>query len=174
MNEMLTLLVVAYIFLLAMLVLVVTHGRLHWLIKLGLVVFAAGFYWVSYQGWKQSQGWPAQAALPDKFLLHASVIEEPNQEKGTAGRVFIWASNLKGSKPDGEPRAYEIPYDREVHTALEDALRNQRNGNVQIGTKEGNKHAAEGSAPVIVRQLGDVVHDKFKFTGLPDPALPEK
>ena len=173
MNEMLTLLVVAYVFLLAMLLLVVTHGRLPVVAKFALVLVAVGFYWLSYQGWKQAQGWPASASLPDKFLLHASVIEEPNQEKGTSGRVFIWASNLKGSKPEGEPRAYEIPYDREVHTALEDALRNQRNGNVQIGTKEGTKHAAEGSAPVVIRQLGEV-HDKLTFTGLPDPALPEK
>jgi hypothetical protein len=173
MTEMLTLLVLAYIFLLAMLVLVITHGRLHWLFKLVLVVLAGGFYLISYQGWKQAQGWPTQVALPDKFLLHASVIEEPDQDKGTQGRIFVWASNLQGSKPAGEPRAYEIPYDREVHSALEDALRNQRNGNVQIGTKQGNKHAAEGSAPVTVRQLGEV-HDKLKFSNLPDPALPEK
>lgn len=172
MTEMLTLLVLAYIFLLAMLVLVVTHGRLHWLLKLGLVALAGGFYLVSYQGWKQVQGWPSRVSLPDKFLLHASVIEEPDQEAGTSGQIFVWASNLEGNKPAGEPRAYELPYDREVHSALEDALRNQRNGNVQIGTKEGNKAARDG-APANVRQLG-AVHDKLKFSNLPDPALPEK
>ncbi|MBU0654082.1 MAG: hypothetical protein KJ914_03005 [Gammaproteobacteria bacterium] len=172
MTEMLTLLVLAYIFLLAMLVLVITHGRLHWLFKLGLVALAGGFYLISYQGWKQVQGWPSRVELPDKFLLHASVIEEPDQEKGTQGRIFVWASNLQGSKPADEPRAYEIAYEREVHSALEDALRNQRNGNVQIGTKGGNKAARDG-APVSVRQLGEV-QDKLKFSNLPDPALPEK
>ncbi|MEN9503466.1 MAG: hypothetical protein RI964_2751 [Pseudomonadota bacterium] len=172
MNEMLTLLVVAYIFLLAMLVLVVTHGRLHWLIKLLLVVITTGFYWVSYQGWQQVQGWPAQASLPDKFLLHASVIEEPNQEKGTNGRIFMWASNLNGSKPEGAPRAYQIEYGREVHSALQDALRNQRNGNVQIGTKE-HKHTTKDGVQTNAKQLSDL-KDDLKFSNLPDPALPEK
>ena len=172
MSEMLMLLVVAYIFLLALLVLVLIYGRIPWLAKLALVIMASGLYWVSYQGWKQVQGWPSQAELPDKFLLHASVIEEPNQEQGTNGQIFIWGSNLQGNKPAGEPRAYSLPYDREVHSSLQDALRNQRNGNVQIGVKERSK-ATQNAAPVNVRQLGEV-HEKLKFTELPDPALPEK
>lgn len=172
MNEMLMLLALAYIFLLALLVLVLVYGRLPWRFKLLLVFAASGLYWVSYQGWKQVQGWPSQTELPAKFLLHASVIEEPDQEQGTTGRIFIWASNLQGNKPAGEPRAYTLAYDRELHASLQGALRNQRNGNVQIGVKERNKTLA-GSAPVNVRQLGQV-HEKLKFTELPDPALPEK
>lgn len=172
MNEMLMLLAVAYIFLLALLVLVLLYGRIPWLLKLGLVLIASGLYWVSYQGWKQVQGWPSADELPTKFLLHASVIEEPNQEQGTLGRIFIWASSLQGNKPAGEPRAYTVAYDRELHASLQDALRNQRNGNVQIGVKERNKNVQD-SVPVNVRQLGQL-HEKLKFTELPDPALPEK
>lgn len=172
MNEMLMLLVVAYIVLLALLVLVLLYGRLPWLVKLGLVIITSGLYWVSYQAWTQVQGWPSSVALPDKFLLHASVIDEPDQEQGTAGRIFIWASNLQGNKPADEPRAYLLPYERELHSSLQDALRNQRNGNVQIGVKEGDKKL-ENAAPVNIRQLGEV-HEKLKFTELPDPALPEK
>ena len=172
MNEILMLLVVAYILLLALLVLVLLYARLPWWLKLLLVIAAMGLYWLSYQGWKQVQGWPSAVELPDKFLLHASVIEEPDQEQGTTGRIFIWASNLQGNKPAGEPRAYLIPYDRELHSSLQDALRNQRNGNVQIGVKERNKNV-QNAAPVNLRQLGQV-HEKLKFTELPDPALPEK
>lgn len=172
MNEMLMLLAVAYIFLAALLVLVLLYGRIAWLLKLLLVLITTGLYWVSYQGWKEVQGWPSQVELPAKFLLHASVIEEPNQEAGTTGRIFIWASNLKGNKPAGEPRAYIVPYDREVHSSLQDALRNQRNGNVQIGVKERNKNV-QNEAPTHVRQLGQI-HEKLKFIELPDPALPEK
>jgi Ca2+/Na+ antiporter len=172
MNEMLMLLVVAYIFLLALLMLVLLYGRISWLVKLFLVLITSGLYWVSYQGWKQVQGWPSDNELPAKFLLHASVIEEPDQEHGTGGKIYIWASNLQGNKPAGEPRAYTVAYDREVHSSLQDALRNQRNGNVQIGVKERNKNI-ENAAPVNVRQLGQV-HEKLKFIELPDPALPEK
>ena len=71
MNEILMLLVVAYIFLLALLVLVLLYARLPWWLKLLLVIAAMGLYWLSYQGWKQVQGWPSAVELPDKFLLHA-------------------------------------------------------------------------------------------------------
>ena len=53
MNEMLMLLVVAYIFLAALLVLVLLYGRIPWLLKLLLVLITTGLYWVSYQGWKE-------------------------------------------------------------------------------------------------------------------------
>jgi len=43
---------------------------------------------------------------------------------------------------------------------------------VQIGVKERNKKV-QNEAPVNVRQLGQI-HEKLKFTELPDPALPEK
>ena len=100
------------------------------------------------------------------------MIEEPDPEAGTAGRIFIWASNLQGSFPASEPRAYEIPYGREVHSNLEDALRNQREGNVQIGEVMA-KSATTGKAPASIRQLGEAAI-QLKFHKLADPALPEK
>jgi hypothetical protein len=72
-------LLLAYVVFTALLSLALIHGLLHWLIKLGVLVVAAGFYWVSYQGWQQSLGWPSSTALPDKFLLHFAVIEEPER-----------------------------------------------------------------------------------------------
>ena len=171
MTETLALIILAYVFLLAMLALVLIYGRIHWLFKALLLALTAAFYQVSYQGWKQAQGWPTQAHLPDKFLLHASVIEEPDEEKGTPGRIFIWGSDLKGSFPASEPRAYELPYDREIHSGLEDALRNQRNGNVQIGGV--SKGTEQGDQPRDMTGLGEE-QQKLEFTNLPDPALPEK
>ena len=172
MNEILMLLALAYIFLLALLMLVLTHGRLPWFAKGLLLFLAAGLYWLSYQGWKEVQGWPTLSTLPDRFLLHASVIEEPDPEKGATGRIFIWASSLQGNFPASEPRAYEIPYGREVHSSLEDALRNQREGNVQIGEVVAEA-ATTGKAPVSIRQLGEASL-QLKFHKLADPALPEK
>ena len=171
MTEIQTILIVAYVILAALLVLVLVYGRIRTLFKLALVCLVFCLYIYSYQGWKQVQGWPSQTSLPENFLLHASVIDEPDQEQGTKGKIFIWASTLKGSFPATEPRAYEVPYNQEVHSSLEDALRNMRNGNVQLGAKQ--KQGGE----LKKSQYRDGVGEEnyiLEFRPLPDPALPEK
>ena len=171
MTEIQTILIIAYVLLAALLVLVLLYGRLHYIFKLLLVIIVAALYLVSYQGWKQVKGWPSRTVLPDSFLLHASVIDEPDQQRGTKGQIFIWASTLRGSFPATEPRAYEIPYDQEIHSSLEDALRDMRNGNVQLGAKK------ISGGEIKKSQYRDGVGDEsyqLEFKVLPDPALPEK
>ena len=106
MNELLLGLTVAYIFLIVLLLLVLIYSRLHPVFKLGLLCLSVGFYIVSYEGWKQAQGWPSLVELPDKFLLHFAVIEEPDEELDTEGRIFIWSTDLYGEEPAAVPRAY--------------------------------------------------------------------
>ncbi len=171
MTEVQTILTIAYALLTALLVLVLIYGRLHYGFKLALVGLAAILYVVSYQGWQQVQGWSTQTSLPDHFLLHASVIDEPDQEEGTKGQIFIWATKLKGSFPAAEPRAYVVPYGQELHSSLEDALRNMRNGNVQLGAKSAEE---EGDRNEKYRGRVGIENNNFEFTNLPDPSLPEK
>jgi hypothetical protein len=171
MTEVQIILVIAYALLSALLVLVLIYGRLHYGFKLALVVLTASLYVVSYKGWQQVQGWPTQTSFPDQFLLHASVIDEPDQEEGTKGQIFIWATRLEGSFPAGEPRAYVVPYGQELHSSLEDALRNMRNGNVQLGAKTAKE---EGDKNVKFRGRVGTENDDLEFTTLPDPSLPEK
>lgn len=171
MTEVQALLVIAYVLMTALLMLVLMYGRLHFLFKLLLVVMALGLYHFSYQGWKQVQGWPSQSRLPDYFILHASVIQEPDQESGSKGHIFVWASELEDSFPADEPRAYLLPYDQEVHSSLEDALRNMRNGVVELGARKAKKAGTKNAD----FRFG-VGEENFilEFTPLPDPALPEK
>lgn len=172
MNEHLSFLALAYVALLALLALALVYSRLPVIAKFALVILTALLYHSSYQGWKQAQGWPSPTPLPEKFLLHASVIEEPDTEQGTPGQIFIWASNLKGSLPSGEPRAYITPYGEEAHSALEDALRNQRNGNIQIGSSKRSSNEP-GDVPKDMSRMGEE-NAKLDFSNLPDPTLPEK
>ena len=171
MTEIQAILIIVYVLLAALLVLVLLYGRLHYVIKMILVVSVSALYFYSYDGWKQVQGWPTQTTLPDHFLLHASVIEEPDQEKGTNGQIFIWASTLQGSFPSSEPRAYVVPYNQEVHSTLEDALRNMRNGNVRLGAK-----TIIGPEFQNTKYRSGVGEESYKLeiTPLPDPSLPEK
>jgi len=171
MTEVQITLIIAYVAIAVLLVLVLIYGNLHYFLKLLLVVTVSALYFVSYQGWKKVQGWPTQTELPNKFLLHASVIDEPDQEEDSKGQIFIWASTLKGSFPASEPRAYVLPYNQEVHSSLEDALRGMRNGKVQLGLKSSTDGGPRNT------QYRDGVGDEnynLKFEPLADPSLPEK
>ncbi|VWX37204.1 hypothetical protein [Limnobacter sp. 130] len=171
MNEVLVGLGIAYIFLAALLLLALVYGRIHWSLKLVLIVVSVGFYWVSYINWQNAQGWPSQAELPKRFLFYAVVVEEPDKTEGIKGRLFVWASDLANDRPSETPRAYELPYDKELHVKLDAAQRQMRNGNLQIGEVGG-----ELFDPTSARDNNRIADKKIdlEFTDLPDPQLPEK
>ena len=169
MNESIFLLVAVNVLLLALLMLVLLFSRLHWVMRLVLVLMVSGGYWMAYQGWDRAQGWPSSNAVPEKFLLHGAIIEEPNKEEGVSGTIFLWASDLTTHQPAEQPRAYVMPYSKRLHTAAQEALRQMRNGELQLGTvlpDLATKQVADGFAgedPSFI-----------EFSKLPKQALPEK
>lgn len=171
MTEIQITLLLAYVAFTALLVLALIHGRLNWLVKLGVLIVATGFYWVSYQGWQQSLGWPSSTALPDKFLLHFAVIEEPDDTQGTEGTIFLWLTDLPDDELAAEPRAYRLPYDQETHSKVESAMRRAKAGNLQLGIRRGSDDLPE--VQKFKNELGDK-HLDIEFHPVPDPSLPEK
>ena len=171
MNEVLVVLGIAYIFLAARLLLALVYCSMSWVTKLVLILVSVGFYWVSYLGWQNAQGWPSQADLPKRFLFYAVVVEEPDKTEGIEGRLFVWASDLANDRPSDTPRAYVLPYDKELHVKLDAAQRQMRNGNLQIGEVGG-----ELFDPQATRDNTRIADKKIdlEFTDLPDPQLPEK
>lgn len=172
MTEGILLLVLAYVALAALLLTSLIGTRLPLPIKATLSMGAIGLYIASYLGWQSVQGWPAPVApLPDRFLLHASVIEEPDQSAGTDGMIYIWLSDLVDGRPAAQPRAYRLAYDKPLHAGLEEALRKMRNGNIQLGRV--NRFTDRPDRPTDLKRLGQH-RNEIKFYDLPDPALPEK
>lgn len=171
MNEMLLILVIAYVFLTALLLLTLIYSRLQWLLKAGLITVAIVFYWFSYQGWKETQGWPSQTELPERFLLHAAVVTEPDEDLGLAGEINLWLSDLGDNQLAEQPRAYRLPYDRGLHSRVQEAQREMNNGNLQLGiSRPSANREKEGSKKKRSGQL----YPDLQFERLPDPSLPEK
>lgn len=172
MSEGTLLLVLAFVALTALLITALIATRLPLLIKAMLTLACVGLYATSYLGWQSVQGWPTPAKpLPERFLLHASVIDEPDPAAGTAGVIYVWLSDLVDGQPAEQPRAYRLAYDKPLHAELEEALRNMRNGNVQLGRV--TRISDMPDRPTDLRRLGQR-RDKITFYDLPDPALPEK
>ena len=169
MNESILLLVAVNVVVLALLVLVLVFSRLHWVLRLLLVLVVSGGYWVAYQGWDRAQGWPSTNQVPEKFLLHGAVIEEPDKEKGIDGTIFLWVTDLSTFVPAEQPRAYVMPYSKRLHGKAQEALRQMRNGQLQLGRvklESGARQKSDGGDGEIPLQI--------EFSNLPKQALPEK
>lgn len=89
------------------------------------------FYLLHFHLVDTLQGWPAQTKLPDGFRLLSHVIHEPDTAIGTSGYILLWAT------PDGaaRPRAFELAYDKALHTELEAAAERQADGRPQRGER---------------------------------------
>lgn len=163
----LTLLYVVLAFLLLCLCLF-TPWRL-W-VKAGMVLTVTASYFFAQGAFSDMRGWPSYETLPRKFVLLASVIEEPNKEKGTKGAIYVWVNALDGSRLLPQPRAYKVPYQKEFHASLNEANRKIRQGINQIGSTE----APVGGGSMGWLKLAADPNVKVKISDAPAPQLPEK
>lgn len=112
-------------------------------------------------------GWPSRDALPERFALLAVVIEEPAAK--TAGALYLWVNAIDNGKPVAQPRAYRLPYTKDLHALLNESMKKARQGVSQMGTAE-PKHGKKGLG--WLRPGSD--EQEVKIRDLPAPQLPEK
>ncbi|MCG7968974.1 MAG: hypothetical protein JAY63_20505 [Candidatus Thiodiazotropha taylori] len=170
MTESTLLLVLAYVALTALITLSLLRAPFHWSLKLLLVLATCALYFVSYQGWREVQGWPVSSPLPARFQLHAAIIDEPDKTSGSPGTIHVWITDLSAAEPAEKPRAYRLDYQKSLHTNLQEALRNLRNGVIQLGRI---KESGVSGMPRDFTRMGEK-RQQLEIYSLPDPALPEK
>ena len=166
-SLLLTLLYVALAFLLLVLCLA-TRWPL-W-VKAGMVLAVTASYFVAQAAFQGMLGWPAPNTPPEKFVLLAVVVEEPDKEKKQKGALYVWVNALRDNKPVQEPRAYKLPYARDLHALLGEAMKKSRQGVSQIGSTE---QPAAGGGNSWLRNAADPKL-KIKISDAPSPQLPEK
>ena len=127
------------------------------------VVFYVHADEVAHQMW----GWPTTDAMPSRFVLLAAVIDEPNTK--SAGALYVWVNALENGRPVPVPRAYKLPYTKDLHAMLSDGMNKARQGVSQLGTAE-PKVGRRGSPWLRPGNEEQVL----KIGDLPMPQLPEK
>lgn len=65
-------------------------------------------------------GWPTEAFPPARFTLHGSLVREPDKGRPEmafgSGAIFLWLSPPRDADGRPEPpRAFALPYSRELH-----------------------------------------------------------
>ncbi len=112
-------------------------------------------------------GWPTADALPERFALLAVVIEEPSAK--TPGALYLWVNAIDKGKPMAQPRAFKVPYTKDLHALLNEGMKKARQGVSQMGT---------ASPKVGKKGLGwlrpGADEQEVKIRDLPAPQLPEK
>ena len=139
-------------------------------VKLGMVALVTVFYFQAFDTVRGSLGWPAEDSLPKRFVLLAVMFDEPNKERSDPGHIYLWVNALEDRRPAAEPRAFKLPYAKDLHALLGEAMKKTREGVTQMGTTE-PKFGPKGFS--WLRPPGS---DKvtIKITDLPRPQLPEK
>lgn len=102
----------------------------HWSIKGGMVAVATLFYAITLETLPGFYGWPTPEPLPEKFVLVSHHVREPAND-ADPGAIYIWAESL--DTENARPRAYQLPYHKELHSRLTSAQNRIVFGNTMTG-----------------------------------------
>ena len=98
----------------------VVGSRGPWWIKLPTIVVTCLFTFIVWHALDSFSGWPTAQAPPPRALMLGGSVDEPRA-------IYVWlvAPSTPGPleyRPDGgEPRAYRLPYSRELHEQVDRA-----------------------------------------------------
>jgi hypothetical protein len=171
MIEPITLLALLYITLAFIAVYASLRRSTPWTIKSVLIAGTTALFFYSYSAHRGLAGWPTDEAMPKRFVLLATVIEEPNKDKASDGRLIVWVNAIEEGKPLKNPRAYVLPYQKEWHALLNESMKKNRQGITQLGSTEPSPGSIAGLS--WLRGVNNA-QIKLKLTDMPQAQLPEK
>lgn len=125
------------------------EGR--WLTKLALTVLLVGFALDVSRSLDSYAGWPTAEEMPDDAQLLGAIIREPTARVDDSGAIYVWVRPLappesgllrETPSPD-EPRAFRLPYSREMHEEMEAAMQAIRQGQ-PVGLHRGRHKGKRG------------------------------
>ena len=166
-------------------------SRWHWGIKATAIVITTGFFGMAYLSTTGLIGWPSEARVPEHFQLHWATVVEPDKLNGLPGSIYLWIEGLdENNMPAGTPRAFRVPYSRELADRIGHAKERIEQGSDQLGTAR-DLDMPEGEPDVDRRLAGAPPREgepvstgdptafiqhkpSIEFEDMPPPALPPK
>ena len=104
MNETVIGLIIGYAVLGALLLVLCLQTRYSIWLKTLAIIAVSAFNYVTYDAMRTALGWPTEAAVPERFMLLASWVTEPDKKSGDKGSIDLWAVELTEEGPSASPR----------------------------------------------------------------------
>lgn len=117
-------LVAVYAVFAAVLAWIVIGARGDWRLKAGLIVAAPVVAFLLWQGHVAPAGWPTASAPPAGARFVSGLPVEPDPSQGDRGAIFLWLIPADADRP----RAYVLPYSRQLHKQVLEAMAAQKRG----------------------------------------------
>jgi hypothetical protein len=146
-----------------------------WSFWIKTVAIAACFFvfLLAYDTMTALLGFPSPGRMPERFLLHYALVIQPDKNTGNKGTVYIWATELTKQGPTKVPRAYELPYDKELSNLMTEANRRTKQGIMQMGQTQ-EPAQMKGAINTFTKYMSGSKPLKIRMQDLPEPALPDK
>jgi hypothetical protein len=129
----------------------VVGSRGAWWLKLAAILATTSFTFVAWHALESFSGWPTDRTPPARALLLSSEVDEPNA-------IYLWVignedGGALGYRPGAtEPRAYRLPYTRELHAEIDRANRLAKTGQqVEIRGASSTRGGAHRGSRLAIR-----------------------
>ena len=110
-------------------------SRWRWGVKAAAIAVTSVFFGVSYVSIAGLIGWPSEARVPERFQLDWGTVVEPDKLNGSPGSIYLWVEALdENNVPAGTPRAFRVPYSRDLADRIGHAKERIEQGKDQAGT----------------------------------------
>jgi hypothetical protein len=166
-------------------------SRWHWGVKASAIGITTAFFAISYASIAGLVGWPSEARVPSRFQLDWGTVVEPDKLNGSPGSIYLWIETLdENNVPAGTPRAFRVPYSRELAERIGHARERIEQGTDQVGTardldiresppdqdrqlagtaRRQNDEGSPGDPTAFIQHMPAI-----EFADMPPPALPPK
>jgi hypothetical protein len=154
-----------------------------WPVKASAIGLALPATFATFLAIEAQLGWPSRGVLPERFQLHAVLIDEPSASTKEGGAIFLWLTPWSPETSRGEsdfdrdigldavilpprrPRAFNLPYSRALHQQVEDMQERLARGEMVVG-----RHKQEASW----KRRFDQQRGTIDLDAPPPPPLPAK
>ncbi len=153
-------------------------------IKALAIALVTALYIGTWHGLFGLLGWPTSSPLPENFRVLWIEVDEPEKGGSDPGAIYLWVRSVdEQGRVVGRPRAYGLPWSKQVADSAQTALSELTNGVLLNGsladaTEEPSDADGEGDSamaadgPILPNPEDERV--PFEFRPVERPALPPK
>lgn len=131
----------------------VVYGSGWWEFKLATILVVPAFMFAIWFALESFTGYPTTQTFPQRALFISGYYVDPDPQTHSKGAIYIWvilpkahSVNPLDYNPNGDPRAYKLPYDEQTAEQVQRAMEAAKRGSqVEVRSKRKTTSHGKGS-----------------------------